>query len=197
MNITTTRSLRQPEQSFGCFADCVFISGGRKNMFAVNDIVMYKQSGICKILDICEKKFGKETRQYYVLCPQDDPNTTIYCPIDAPSDIMRYLLTKDEVLQLIEEMPDEETAWIENDRLRKEKQAEILRERDHKRLIRMIKALYLKREEQQKAGKHFHTADEKAMEEAEKILYQEFAQVLDIAQDEVVPFIVGRLDKKI
>ena len=96
-------------------------------MFAVNDIVMYKQSGICKILDICEKKFGKETRQYYVLCPQDDPNTTIYCPIDAPSDKMRYLLTKDEVLQLIEEMPDEETAWIENDRLRKEKQAEILR----------------------------------------------------------------------
>lgn len=166
-------------------------------MFAVNDIVMYKQSGICKILDICEKKFGKETRQYYVLCPQDDPNTTIYCPIDAPSDKMRYLLTKDEVLQLIEEMPDEETAWIENDHLRKEKQAEILRERDHKRLIRMIKALYLKREEQQKAGKHFHTADEKAMEEAEKILYQEFAQVLDIAQDEVVPFIVGRLDKKI
>ena len=35
------------------------------------------------------------------------------------------------------------------------------------------------------------------MEEAEKILYQEFAQVLHIAQDEVVPFIVGRLDKKI
>ena len=27
-------------------------------MFAVNDIVMYKQSGICKILDICEKKRG-------------------------------------------------------------------------------------------------------------------------------------------
>ena len=97
----TTRSLRQPEQSFGCFADCVFISGGRKNMFAVNDIVMYKQSGICKILDICEKKFGKETRQYYVLCPQDDPNTTIYCPIDAPSDKMRCLLTKDEVVPFI------------------------------------------------------------------------------------------------
>lgn len=70
-------------------------------MFAVNDIVMYKQSEICKILDICEKKFRKETRQYYVLCPQDDPNTTIYCPIDAPSDKMRYLLTKDEVVPFI------------------------------------------------------------------------------------------------
>ena len=102
MNIMTTRSLRQPEQSFGCFADCVFIlKVGGKIMFAVNDIVMYKQSGICKILDICEKKFGKETRQYYVLCPQDDPNTTIYCPIDAPSDKMRCLLTKDEVVPFI------------------------------------------------------------------------------------------------
>lgn len=89
-------------QGFGCFADCVFILKVEgKIMFAVNDIVMYKQSGICKILDICEKKFGKETRQYYVLCPQDDPNTTIYCPIDAPSGKMRCLLTKDEVVPFI------------------------------------------------------------------------------------------------
>lgn len=166
-------------------------------MFAVNDTVMYGQSGICKIQDICEKKFGKETRKYYVLCPLDDQNTTIYCPIDAPSDKMRYLLTKDEVLRLIEEMPDEETAWIENDNLRKEAQAAILREGDHKKLIGLIKTLYFKREEKQKAGKRFHAADEKAMEEAEQMLYQEFAQVLDIAKDEVVPFIVGRLEKKL
>lgn len=165
-------------------------------MYAINDTVMYGQSGVCKITDICDRKFGKETRQYYILHPVHDPNTTIYCPVGSDKITMRRLLTADDVFSLIREMPNEIGAWIENDAQRKEAQAEILRRGDHRELIRMIKTLYFKREEVQSRGNRFHQADEKAMAEAEDILYQEFAAVLHITPEEVVPFITGQIEKQ-
>ena len=50
-------------------------------MYAVNDKVMYGQSGVCRITDICTKKFGKTAVEYYVLHPMYGEDTTIYCPV--------------------------------------------------------------------------------------------------------------------
>lgn len=164
-------------------------------MYAVNDTVMYGQSGICKITEICDKKFGRETLKYYVLRPVYGDNTVIYCPVDSDKVHIRKLLSADEVVALIREMPAQQGDWIENDNLRKEAQTEILRRGDHKELIALIKTLYQKRTETENSGRRFHRADAEAMAQAEKMLYQEFAQVLDIAPDEVVPFIIGKIEK--
>ncbi|MGN0555881.1 MAG: CarD family transcriptional regulator [Candidatus Fimenecus sp.] len=164
-------------------------------MYAVNDTVMYGQSGICKITEICDRKFGRETLKYYVLRPVYGDNTVIYCPVDSDKVHIRKLLSADEVVALIREMPAQQGDWIENDNLRKEAQTEILRRGDHKELIALIKTLYRKRTETENSGRRFHRADAEAMAQAEKILYQEFAQVLDIAPDEVVPFIIGTIEK--
>ncbi|MGN0559726.1 MAG: hypothetical protein ACI4K8_01575 [Candidatus Fimenecus sp.] len=98
-------------------------------------------------------------------------------------------------MALIREMPAQQGDWIENDNLRKEAQTEILRRGDHKELIALIKTLYRKRTETENSGRRFHRADAEAMAQAEKMLYQEFAQVLDIAPDEVGPFIIGKIEK--
>lgn len=164
-------------------------------MYAVNDTVMYGQSGICKITEICDRKFGRETLKYYVLRPVYGDNTVIYCPVDSDKVRIRKLLSAEEVVALIREMPAQQGDWIENDNLRKEAQTEILRRGDHKELIALIKTLYRKRTETENSGRRFHRADAEAMAQAEKILYQEFAQVLDIAPDGVVPFIIGKIEK--
>ncbi len=164
-------------------------------MYAVNDTVMYGQSGICKITEICDKKFGRETLKYYVLRPVYGDNTVIYCPVDSDKVHIRKLLSADEVVALVREMPAQQGEWIENDNLRKEVQTKILRRGDHKELIALIKTLYQKRTETENSGRRFHRADAEAMAQAEKLLYQEFAQVLDIAPDEVVPFIIGTIEK--
>lgn len=164
-------------------------------MYAVNDTVMYGQSGICKITEICDRKFGRETLKYYVLRPVYGDNTVIYCPVDSDKVRIRKLLLAEEVVALIREMPAQQGDWIENDNLRKEAQTEILRRGDHKELIALIKTLYRKRTETENSGRRFHRADAEAMAQAEKMLYQEFAQVLDIAPDEVVPFIIGKIEK--
>ena len=46
-----------------------------------------------------------------------------------------------------------------------------------------------------KTGKKFHIADERIMREAEHKLHGEFAYVLNIKLDEVVPFIMGELQQ--
>lgn len=166
-------------------------------MYAVNDTVMYGQSGICKITEICDKKFGRETKKYYVLRQIFGDNTVIYCPVDSDKAHIRKLLSAQDVIALIREMPAQQGDWIENDNLRKEQQAEILRRGDHKELIALIKTLYQKRAETEDSGRRFHRADAEAMAQAEKMLYQEFAQVLDIAPDEVVPFITEEIEKQI
>lgn len=154
---------------------------------------MYGSTGVCEIEDIRCETFGGAERTYYVIHPVDGEESTIYCPVDNEKAPIRKLLTAEQIHELIRIMPDAEMKWIENDQLRKGKFDEILKRGDHKELVKLIKVLYLNREEKDRAGKKFHIADEKAMKEAEYMLYGEFAHVLKIQPDEVVPFIMGQL----
>ena len=47
-------------------------------------------------------------------------------------------------------------------------------------LIKLIRALYFNREEKHRSGKKFYLSDERIMKEAETILHEEFAHVLNI-----------------
>ena len=165
-------------------------------MFCVNDTVLYGATGICRIADIRREKFGGEEKLYYVLIPADNETSTIYCPVDGSKVKIRRLLSAGEIMELIRYIPEAGTEWIDNDQQRKESFGEILRRGDRRELVGLLKTLYQHREEIIHAGKKFRQSDEKIMREAEKILHGEFAHVLNIAPDEVVPFIMGQLEPK-
>ncbi len=163
-------------------------------MFNVNDTIMYGSQGVCRILDIREESFSGTPKLYYVLEPVYDANSTIYCPVDSDKISLRKLLSLAEIYELIKLMPDTETSWIENDHERKEKFSTIVKEGDHQQLILLIKTLYFNRQSKLDAGKKPHAIDERLMKDAEHILYTEFAHVLQIKPEEVLPFITGQLD---
>lgn len=163
-------------------------------MFNINDTVMYRNAGVCKIADIRTEKFGGEETLYYILKPVEEESSTIYCPVHSDTLHLRRLLSLEEIDALIQAMPDTETEWIENDQLRREKYSAILRRGDHRQLVGLIKTLYSQREEKQRQGRKFHLADEKIMTEAETTLYGEFAHVLHIQPSEVIDYIVGALE---
>ena len=60
-------------------------------------------------------------------------------------------------------------------------------------MVRMIKALYLHQREQQAKGRKLHMADDRFFKEAERMLYEEFALVLQMKKEEVLPFILEQL----
>lgn len=165
-------------------------------MHSVNETILYGAHGICRIADIEEHDFTGTRKEYYVLKPVKDEKSTIYVCVHNEKAVqqMRQIMSADEIYQMIRNMPQEPSRWIENKNERNEKYREILSSGDRQALVQMIKALYLHRQQQKAVGKKMHLTDEKFFKEAEKMLYDEFAVVLNIRPDQVLPFIMGQLE---
>lgn len=163
----------------------------RIKMYSVNDTVLYGVDGVCRIDSISEQKFGRETMKYYVLKPIFDQNATIFVPFnnEALTGKIRRILSVKEIHELIRSIPEEQPIWNDNEQERQEEYRSIISSGDRVNLIRIIKALYREQQKKKENGKRLHSADERFMREAEKLLYEEFAYVLKIKRDQVVPFI--------
>ncbi|MBQ7817826.1 MAG: CarD family transcriptional regulator [Oscillospiraceae bacterium] len=167
-------------------------------MFQVNDVIIYGTQGVCKIVDTEEKNVGGIKKAYFVLKPVNEKGATIFAPMDNEIVLkkMRRLLTRDEIHQLIDAMPEENAVWIENENERKELYKSILAKGDHLELIKMIKSIYTHKKQREAEGKRLHMSDDRFFRDAEQILYNEFQYVLDIkGKDELMTYIFGRLEK--
>ena len=94
---------------------------GGKAVYHVEDAVLYGSDGICRISEIVTRDFGGAPVEYYVLKPIRQEASTIYVPVNNEALVhkMRHVLPEEEILALIEGMPDEQAHWIENDEERK------------------------------------------------------------------------------
>lgn len=167
-------------------------------MYQIDDTVLYDTQGVCKIADITEKDFGGRRLAYYVLKPIYDEKSTVFVPVDNQTltQKMRRILSEEEIRALIRSMPQEEVNWIEDENERKLAYKQVLTQGDRTKLIQTIKALYLHREEQRTQGKKLHVADERFFKEAEKMLYDEFAHVLHIQREEILPYILQQFESQ-
>ncbi len=163
-------------------------------MFKVNDYVVYGTTGVCQVLDIVEEKDeNNKNVQYYILQPVYNNTMKIKTPVDNDKVLIRETITKDKVFSLIESMPEQETIWIEDNRKRNEVYKAALRTGNCQEWIKLIKTLYLKKKEKNALGKKLMKSDEEIMKAAEKNLHEEFAVVLDITPEEVLPFILKHI----
>jgi CarD family transcriptional regulator len=106
---------------------------------------------------------------------------------------MRSILSVEEIHALIKAMPNENSIWIEDEFLRKTRYQEILADGNREELIKLVKTLYKQRQWQKNRGKRLHLIDEYFMKNAEKMLHEEFAHVLNISLDQVLPFILEQI----
>lgn len=166
-------------------------------MFNVGDTVMHPGMGVCKIENIKTETFARtKSREFYILKPlYENNNTTVYVPVDAPKQILKKLITAQDINNLIKSLAnDKESLWIDNDLQRKELFGAILKEGNREKLIKLVKELHEHQEERQKNGKRLHISDEKFLLEAEKLLHQELAYTMKIKPDEVADFIINSLN---
>ena len=163
--------------------------------YKVDDTILYGTHGVCRIAEMAERKFGDKSMEYYILKPIDDDKATLFVPVNNEKLLakMRRVLTAAEIYDLIKAMPAEDTIWIENESARKEKYKELLSNGDRMGLVSLIKTLYQHQTEQKEKGKKLHIADERFMKDAERLLYAEFAHVLDIQYEQVLPFILQEM----
>ena len=172
-------------------------------MFQINDTVSYGTQGVCTITKIEKMNLLGKAEEYFVLEPIFQSGSKIYVPLSNPAllEKMRRVLSRQEIEELIKVMPDDETIWIKNDAERKEKFGQIISSGESKKIAQIIKTLYLEQCERQKNGKRLRQSDEALLNRAETILYNEFALVLNIKPEQVVPFLheqigIDTLNKK-
>ena len=135
-------------------------------VFHVNDVVAYGSNGIFRITAITKQKIGKTEMEYYVLKP---------------------------VYELLNQLSAAPVAWIESQEDRKELYKKILSEGNQRDMMRAVRALHLRQEEQQAKGKRLYLADERFLKEAEKLLCYEFAAALHMEPNQIPSLITEKL----
>lgn len=165
-------------------------------MFQINDTVLYGAEGVFKVEEITVMDFAGEDKEYFVLKSLYNEGSTVFVPTDKEALLakMRKILSREEIYEMIRNMPEEELIWIEDESERMQKYKDILMKGDHREIVRLIRTLYLHGQSLKEIGKNLHKVDERFLKDAERILYDEFAYVLNIKPNQVLPFIQEQIE---
>ncbi len=162
-------------------------------MYSVNDTVLYGTQGVCTVCEIVKKKFGENETDYYLLRPVFDQNSTILAPCysDTTKQKMRNLLSKDEILQLKDEIKKEPVSWVDDALERRKLFASILHSFDSRAILTLAKNISFHKKELLEKGKNLSSFDARFLKESEKVSFEEIAVVLGIGIDEVLDFLTA------
>jgi len=162
------------------------------------EIVSYRQNGICRINRMIKENFGGlGVKEYYELSPIYDTKTVIYVPVDSEDLVsgMRHVLTADEIDEIIERSEAEELPWVNDTKERNNLYTQILQGGDRTKILLIIKTISIRKKELEEKKKKLYAGDAKLLLQAEKAIVEEFSFVLGIKRDDVIPYIIEKLEQ--
>ena len=159
----------------------------------IGDVIIYGRHGICRVTGLKDMCMDELMRPYYVLKPVYHTAATVYVSAinGRRKSEIRNLLSTDEIFSLVKKMSGKNFIWNKDNRKRKELYGQILADGDHSELIKMIKTLHCRKQELKDINKNnkLQISDEDFLKNAEKTLCEEFAYVLNINREDVIPLI--------
>jgi CarD family transcriptional regulator len=164
-------------------------------MYEIGDYIIYSNHGVCRVEDIGSLDISgiDKSVECYTLQPVFSKSSTLYTPVDNDKVSMRKVISNEEAKELIEQIPDIPVLWVENDKQREEAYKQALKDRDCLDWARIIKTLYIRKQERIAQGKKLTFTDEKYLGIAEDCLYGELSIVMDMDKDEIELLINERL----
>ena len=167
----------------------------RCNMLKIGALIVYGAEGVCRVEDIKSLSFaGLEEKEYYILVPELNSSSKLYLPMDNEKLMSRVqrLLSYEEITELINS--DEEIIeWVEDSKLRNKYYKEILSSYDRKKIFALAKQLYLIKTGKLAVKKAFTSWMDDILKKTSQILFSEFSYVVEITQDDLLPFIAGEI----
>lgn len=164
-------------------------------MFEVGEYIVYGSKGVCLVEDITHVDIpgADKDRLYYVLGQMENDTGKIYVPTDNDKVKMRKVISKKAAADLIQEMPQIEQLWIEDDKRREARYKEAMRTCDYHDWVSIIKTLYFRKKERTAQGKKITALDEKYLKAAENELYSELSLTLGVPKAEMTEYIKEQL----
>lgn len=165
-------------------------------MFAIGEKVVHESDGICTVADIgtLDMEHISKDRKYYTLIPFYDRGSKLFIPVDA-SESLREAMDEKAVRKLLESLPEIEPIEIQDEKRRELEYKAALRSGDCKRVIQIIKTIYLRQERRIEVGKKITEVDGRYFRMAEDKLYGEIALAMNMEKSEVLQFIKKYLEK--
>lgn len=163
-------------------------------MFCIDEYVIYGNNGVCRVNDICKMSSDQNAKEYYCLIPVNDKDGRIYTPVDNDKVVMRKILTKSEAMELIDTIPEIEQMWIQDDKQREANYKQAIHTCDCRELIRIIKTMYMRRQERLARGMKSTVVDERYLREAEDNLYGELSIAIGKEKSDMESFIAERIE---
>lgn len=110
---------------------------------------------------------------------------------------MRAVISREEAVALVEQMPSIQECAYENCDLNllKEQYRTMLQSHDCTELIKLIKTIYTKRQLVNQKGNKLSQVDDQYLKQAEELLYGELSVALGIPKNSVVEYIGNAIDK--
>lgn len=165
-------------------------------MFSIGDYMVYGINGVCLVQDICASPFDKkDTRTFYLLKPLgSSAGSVIYTPTDNEQVLMRPLMTRERVQELIEQMPGITPLEIPMEKMRREIYRQVMHSCDPVEYVRLIKTVYQRRMDMIQQHKRLSETDSDFERNAKLSLYHELAVVLGVQFAEVEPYLISKLE---
>lgn len=160
-------------------------------MFKIDEYVVYRRD-VCKLVDI--KKNHYNNNDYYVLAPVSDESLKIEIPVDNENGNLRPLISKKEIEDIINEIPNIEIITSVN-RLIENEYKDLLNSGNHLDLIKIIKTTSFRNQERIDNKKKISDNDKTYFNQAEKHLYEEFSIVLGMSYDDTKKYVINEVNK--
>lgn len=165
-------------------------------MFKVSDYVIYQNKGVCQVEKIGTLDVSgiDSKRLYYTLSYVFSSGGMVYTAVDNKKVVMRRILKKEEVPELIKEIPEIGQLLLPNEKGKEQIYKDALRTCDIREIIKLVKTLYPRKVIRVADGKKVNQIEDRYLKIAEDSLYDELAITLQIDRDEVESYISDQLE---
>ena len=162
-------------------------------MYELNEILVYGNNGVCKLVDIRKERFSGAPTMYYILAPVFDSRSKVYVPVNNEklASRLRPVMLKEKLHEMMLEAKSSEITWESDDRKRGQEFHDIVSGGLSLELLTVMKTLVIHRQELSRSVRRLHSADEKTLALCEKIVGEEFAYAFGVDVDDALSHIEG------
>lgn len=159
-------------------------------MYSNGEYVIYNGLEICLVGGTVRRNFDGVSEKEYIMLYPAESKTTVYVPTEKCSEMLRPVLSRENLLKLIDMMPSVSGGGNVDF-------SEAVKSGDHEAIVAVMSTIYNRGVDREKNGKHLLKADRRIFESAKKLIDGEIALAFGIREDEAEQFISDRLAKKI
>lgn len=158
--------------------------------------IIYNGTEICRIGEWVKRNFDGVTEKDYLSLHPDGINTIIYVPKEKCEELLRPVLSKDDIISLIDMMDGDDSAASDDSADDNTDFFDAIKNGDYKTIISVMNVIYNRGLKRAGTGKSLFKTDKRKFDTAKKLIDSEVALAFGIEVSEAEDFIRSRLSEK-